>query len=303
MEISVVSSEESSRGVSLENNEQQEATGLMGATSSKTCQVSGVVLSQSCYVIPKFIETFSGSITHFFSSFKHFFTSTFGRFFQHGDAYKEVNSLYTDKANEVMQKLAQQTQRGFSYSLDLRESNAWTSTYFQGGRVEANAGMLEKIDFYLKNKDALGLKGYTDQETGEFISYANLTINDVIAGMIATEMAHSELSHTGRWAEVSFLVALIGALTKIASIQALQGLVYLYYSRQQTYEADKAGAALAAKAGYNPAAILFLNEIHDKCRSSFSKTLSRIYFTAPRCQTRQAAVFPVVRDWKVLSKA
>lgn len=68
-----------------------------------------------------------------------------------------------------MQKIAQNTQRDFSYRLKLRENSAWTSSYFSGGGVEANAGFLEKIDFYLKNKDELGLKGYTDPETGTFI--------------------------------------------------------------------------------------------------------------------------------------
>ncbi|QVL57347.1 MAG: hypothetical protein KFB93_08185 [Simkaniaceae bacterium] len=201
-----------------------------------------------------------------------------------------------------MQKLAQQTERGFSYGLDLRESSAWTSSYDQGGGVEVNSGMLEKIDFHLKNKEALGLKGYTDQATGEFISYENLSINDVIAAMIATEMAHSELSHSGRWFEVSALVTLIAGFTKISSAQTLNALVYLYYLRQQTYEADKAGAVLVSKAGYNPAAILFLNDIHDKCRPYFTKALSKIYLAAPSCHDRQAATLPVVREWKALSK-
>lgn len=303
MEATAVNSDESINNASFESNKQEEATGAMGATSSKTCEVSGVILSQGCYVLPRCLETFMGSVTHLFSSFSHFFTSTFGRYFSTGDAYPKVNSLHSDKANEIMQKLAQQTGRGFSYQLDLRESSAWKSSFHSGGGVEMNAGMLEKIDFYLKNKEALGLKGYTDQETGEFISYENLTINDVIAAMLATEMASSELSHFGRWLEVSFLIGLIIGLIKIASAQTLNWLVYLYYSRQQTYEADKAGAALAAKAGYNPAAILFLNEIQDKCRPYFTKALAKIYLAAPGCQERQAATFPVVRDWKIISKA
>lgn len=118
--------------------------------------------------------------------------------------------------------------------------------------------------------------------------------------MIATEMAHSELSHTFRWLEVTFVVGIIAYFVN-SSAQLLNALVYLFYSRAQTYEADKAGAALTAKAGYNPAAVLFLNEIHDKCRPYFTRALGRIYLAAPNCQDRQAAAFPVVRDWKVLS--
>ncbi len=303
MEATAVNSDENTNNVSFESNKQEEATGAMGATSSKTCEVSGVILSQGCYVLPRCMETFVGSVTHLFSSFFHFFTSTFGRYFWTGDAYPEVNSLHSDKANEIMQKLAQQTQRDFSYKLDLRENSAWTSTHHPVGGVETNAGMLEKIEFYLKNKEALGLKGYTDQETGEFISYETLTINDVIAAMLATEMARSELSHFGRWMEVSFLVAIIAKLTGINATQTLNSLAYLYYSRIQTYEADKAGTALAAKAGYNPAAILFLNEIQDKYRPYITKALAKIYLAPPSCQERQAAAFPVVRDWKIISKA
>lgn len=280
----------------------QEEQQSQGATPLETTasKVSEVVTSRACYVLPKCAERAFGSVGQGLTSFVHFFTSTYHRFFSVGNGYSSTNSVYADKTNEIMKNLAGHTERNFSYTLSLREYSGWSSDFHSGGGVEVYAGILEKIDFCLNNKEALNLKGYTDPKTGEYMSYENLTKEDVLAAMIATEMARSELSHTGSWLETSFLVTLVANLAKISQIHALNAFVYLYYSRVQTYEADQAGTALMAKAGYNPAAKLFLNDLHNQCRSYVSRALSHIYLTAPSCQARQSVVYPVARDWKAL---
>ena len=301
MEAIETNPDEGITNATFQTEKQEERPSSLKNTAAKTSKVSEVIISKECYVFPRFLETFCGSVTQITYSFFHFFTSTFSRYFSTGDAYPSTNSIFADKANEILENLAQYTERGFSYDLSLRERSAWSSLYHSGGGVEVCSGFLEKVDFCLKNKEALGLKGYTHQETGEYISYENLTLDDVLAAMIATEMTHSELSHFGRFSELGLLVTIIGTLTIGKKYgQVLIVPTYLYHSRLQTYEADQAGAVLAAKAGYNPAATLFLNEIHDKCRSYLSKALSRIYLTGPSCQDRQAVSFPVVRDWKAL---
>ncbi|QVL57346.1 MAG: hypothetical protein KFB93_08180 [Simkaniaceae bacterium] len=74
MEICGVSPDENSKDVAFEDNNQGGSTSSIGVTSSKTSEVSAVILSRGCYVLPKCMETFIGSVTHVFSSFGHFFS-------------------------------------------------------------------------------------------------------------------------------------------------------------------------------------------------------------------------------------
>ncbi|NGX50846.1 MAG: hypothetical protein K1060chlam2_00697, partial [Chlamydiae bacterium] len=178
-----------------------------------------------------------------------------------------------------------------------------------GGWVDLNSGMLEKIGFYVNNKDALEVEGYTDPESGEFISYENVTVDDVMAAMIANQMAKSELSHKFRWFEITATMSIATATFGrfIPVVGAISGLataiITLYFGRTCTYEADRLGSALVADAGYNPAGALFLNEVHKKCRPYLTTLLSHLYLTGPLFKDRQAVIFPVAREWKMLNYA
>ncbi|MCB1109998.1 MAG: M48 family metalloprotease [Chlamydiia bacterium] len=118
----------------------------------------------------------------------------------------EMEHLFSEKCRQVMQRLATHTKREFNYEVAVLNSNVINAWCLPGGKVAVYKTLLEKIDYYINNKDELGLTGYTHPKTGEFISYASVTKEDVIAALLGHEMTHADARHSVRKLEWSFLV-------------------------------------------------------------------------------------------------
>lgn len=174
--------------------------------------------------------------------------------------------------------------------------------------------MVEKIAYYIQNKELLGLKGYTDPSTGSFISYEGLKVDDVLAALLGHEMTHADARHTARkYENIYFLVGLmimaplilfhlpkknlwsrVCVLALNIMLIIAQPFYYLFQSRSHELEADKYGSMLSAESGYNPIGALFFQEILRK-ETPIPKG---IWSTHPPYQERQNTIYPIVRDWQ-----
>lgn len=97
---------------------------------------------------------------------------------------------------------------------------------------------------------------------------------DMLAGVLAHELGHSEGKHHSKMAEREMIAGtIIGALTKGSTrdIASLFANVYaLKWSRSQEYDADKRGVRALAEAGYDPNGLVrFLDRLsrQDSSRS------------------------------------
>ena len=117
----------------------------------------------------------------------------------------ETEHLFSEKCRKIMQKLAAHSKREFDYEVSVLNNNQVNAWCLPGGKVAVYKTLLEKIDFYVHNKDRLGMSGYTHPESGEFISYADVGKSDVIAALLGHEMTHADARHSARRLEMSFI--------------------------------------------------------------------------------------------------
>ncbi len=164
-----------------------------------------------------------------------------------------------------------------------------------GFKIALFTEAIQKIDYYFKNRKAVGLEGYTDPKTGTFISYEGITREDVLASFIGQYVSYIE---TGNWVKYlqipSFFIwplssglaiafsaallvtriqngfwvpfyrlAVLGAfiITNIA-ISILSYLVMGLAPSYTSLENQKEGMLLAKEAGFDPRGALFLQEIY-----------------------------------------
>lgn len=131
------------------------------------------------------------------------------------------------KVNQILGNLKAHARRDLPYEVQILNKDVVNAWCLPGGKMAIYKRILERIDYFVNNKEAMGLKGYTHPETGEFISYQNVTKEDVIAALLGHEMTHADARHAARKLELSF-VAQIGifglsywAKTKIDNKEAL----------------------------------------------------------------------------------
>ncbi|WP_316357348.1 M48 family metalloprotease [Candidatus Neptunichlamydia sp. REUL1] len=117
----------------------------------------------------------------------------------------ETEHLFSETCRKIMQELAVHSKREFNYEVSVLNNNQVNAWCLPGGKVAVYKTLLEKIDFYVHNKDKLGINGYTHPESGEFISYADVKKRDVIAALLGHEMTHADARHSARSLEMSFL--------------------------------------------------------------------------------------------------
>ena len=116
-----------------------------------------------------------------------------------------IDHLYSQKVQEITKNLAQNSKRELDYEVTILRDNVVNAWCLPGGKMAVYNLLLEKIDYYIHNKEALGLKGYTDPSTGSFISYEGLKVDDVLAALLGHEMTHADARHAARKLEFSFL--------------------------------------------------------------------------------------------------
>ena len=117
----------------------------------------------------------------------------------------ETEHLFSETCRKIMQELAVHSKREFDYEVSVLNNNQLNAWCLPGGKVAVYKTLLEKIDFYVHNKNKLGMNGYTHPESGEFISYADVKEIDVIAALLGHEMTHADARHSARSLEMSFL--------------------------------------------------------------------------------------------------
>lgn len=110
------------------------------------------------------------------------------------------------KVNQVLNNLKAHARRDLPYEVNILNKDVVNAWCLPGGKMVVYKRILERIDYYVNNKEAMGLKGYTHPETGEFISYAGVTKDDVIAALLGHEMTHADARHSARKLEWSFVV-------------------------------------------------------------------------------------------------
>ncbi|MCB1116197.1 MAG: M48 family metalloprotease [Chlamydiia bacterium] len=113
------------------------------------------------------------------------------------------------KTSHIFDTLKTHAKRDLPYELHIIKKNEINAWCMPGGKVAVFSGILEKIDYFVHNKKAMGLDGYTDPETGTFISYAAVTKDDVIAALLGHEMTHADARHFARKLELTFLLQAI----------------------------------------------------------------------------------------------
>ena len=109
------------------------------------------------------------------------------------------------KVNQILGNLKAHAKRDLPYEVKILNKDVVNAWCLPGGKMAIYKRILERIDYFVNNKEAMGLKGYTHPETGEFISYQSVTKNDVIAALLGHEMTHADARHAARKLELSFL--------------------------------------------------------------------------------------------------
>jgi|GEM_PF-3085928 Zn-dependent protease with chaperone function len=141
-----------------------------------------------------------------------------GMMFSQGGAVPDHFEL--SQVRQILSNLQGHAKRDLPYEVHILNKNVVNAWCLPGGKIAIYKGILERIDYYVNHKDAMGLKGYTHPETDEFISYAGVTKDDVIAALLGHEMTHADARHTGRKLEWSFLVqAFIFTLSAFSQIK------------------------------------------------------------------------------------
>lgn len=111
--------------------------------------------------------------------------------------------------NHVLDNLKAHARRDLPYEVKILNKDVVNAWCLPGGKMAIYRRMLEKIDYFVNNKEAMGLSGYTDPETGGFISYEHVTKEDVLAALLGHEMTHADARHAARKLELSFAVQAI----------------------------------------------------------------------------------------------
>lgn len=172
--------------------------------------------------------------------------------------------------------------------LDSNRINAWA---LPGGKIAIYKGLLEALDelptFSFKRE------------------YSDLTKRDKIAAVLSHEIVHTNARHTAKRLEkvlfldiiivatMALLLPLIKQLKKNSITKALLdkianlslSIYLLANSRSNEFEADKYGMWYMKKAGYNPKAALWLQELfelHNPTPTNiFLRTYNYIFSTHP----------------------
>lgn len=147
--------------------------------------------SHEVRIVPKFVENLMGKVMYPIMKM---------------DQGGEIEHLFSEKCRKIMKDLAQHSKREFDYEVSVLKNNQVNAWCLPGGKVAIYQTLLEKIDYYINNKDQLNLTGYTHPTTGEFISYANVKKEDVIAALLGHEMTHADARHTGRKLDWTIIV-------------------------------------------------------------------------------------------------
>ena len=283
-------------------------------------------------IIPQRLESFLGRIMYPAMIFS-----------QGGRAHP----YYLSTVQPILSRLIPHTKRkDLPYEVTVINKDVVNAWCLPGGKIGVYKLLLERIDYYIQYKDAMGLKGYTHPETGAFVSYRGLKAEDVIAALLGHEMTHADARHTAQKLEWSLFIQLfifgiqayfrsrinshkedLAKQTTLKSeerkrrqkqieiAQKLHNTVFHYFikfglqlyflfgSRCHEYEADKYGAQLSQRAGYNPAGALFLQEIlkresyglYDYLPSLFQK-VAGLWHSYPSSEDRQKALY--LSYWK-----
>ncbi len=130
------------------------------------------------------------------------------------------NHFELPKVSHIMGKLKAHARRDLPYEVKIINKDVVNAWCLPGGKIAIYKRILERIDYFVNNKKEMGLQGYTHPETGEFISYADVTKEDVIAALLGHEMTHADARHSARKLERSFIVQ-AGIFTASAYTQSL----------------------------------------------------------------------------------
>ena len=123
-----------------------------------------------------------------------------------GGGINNTHASY-QKVQEIGAKLATHTRRKLGYEIHILNSKTLNAWCLPWGKAAIYTLLLDKIDEYIAKKDKLeNFRGYTHPETEEYISYDDVTVEDVIAALIGHEFTHADARHTARKLERSFLI-------------------------------------------------------------------------------------------------
>lgn len=152
---------------------------------------------------------------------------------------------------KIVQNLATFVKRKeISYQLEVMNAKRFNAFCAPGGNIGIHGYMIDILDHYIEK---LSSKGYIHPKTGEFISYKNVTKEDLLATVLGHEMIHSDARHQGYLMERALLSRVLGLKKNIE------------------FEADQYGLELMIQAGYRPEAALMF---HDIAKSELDKALS-----------------------------
>lgn len=161
---------------------------------------------------------------------------------------------------------------GIDYSVKLLDKKEINAFALPGGFLYVNQGLVD----FIRREPIPTYPG-------------NPTQDDLLAGVIAHEMAHVEARHHAKMMERSAIagiaISTIGGKSQDwAGIFA--NLSLLQFSRDDEYEADKLGINYANRAGYNPFGMAaFLKVLQDK-HGSGGSGLAEFFRTHPNTGDR-----------------
>ena len=117
-----------------------------------------------------------------------------------------------------------------------------------------------------------------------------------LAGIIAHEVGHITARHAMKRLQASYGVMLMqvlavetGSSEAVAGVNALAATVFLSYSRQDEFEADKLAVKYTRKAGYDPEAMIDVLEILKKDDAKSVKRI-RYFRTHPYLNERMSSL-------------
>jgi len=110
------------------------------------------------------------------------------------------------KVNRILGNLKAHARRDLPYEVKILNKDVVNALCLPGGKMAIYKRILERIDYFVNNKEEMGLKGYTHPESGEFISYRDVRKEDVVAALLGHEMTHADARHSARKLEWSFVV-------------------------------------------------------------------------------------------------
>jgi hypothetical protein len=159
----------------------------------------------------------------------------------HNQYVGNFNSMI-DRAVKKMIPLTGRPHLPFEMTMiDVQTVNAWAK---MGGKMGIHRALIERAA----------------RETREF-GQGKINIEDILAAVIAHELAHVGARHTARTIEISLLWFTIGlfepAFMFLFGFNLVEAYLFSSYSRSQEFEADRYGMIMMKKAGYNPKAAIW----------------------------------------------